>query len=131
MQQYLNSITSTLAQWTQLERNLPGCTKWACKLKVRFYWRYCSRFILISSAFICLPFSFSFQHEKKSYEDISRSAPHVSAITGNILITILRFAHFFLTFMTDSQYLVTNQIWRNLNEHCYYLTSSKSMICKK
>ena len=30
--------------------------------------------------------------------------------------------------MTDSQYWDTNQIWRNLNEHCYYLTSTKFVI---
>ena len=32
--------------------------------------------------------------------------------------------------MTDSQYLVTIQIWRNLNEHCYYLTLTEFAICQ-
>ena len=32
------------------------------------------------------------------------------------------------SFMTDSLYLSTIQIWRNLNEHCYCLTSTKSVI---
>ena len=32
--------------------------------------------------------------------------------------------------MTDSQYLGTIQIWQNLNENHYYLTSTKSMICQ-
>ena len=32
--------------------------------------------------------------------------------------------------MADSQYLGTIQIWRNLNEHCYYLTLTKYVICQ-
>ena len=32
--------------------------------------------------------------------------------------------------MTDSLYLVTMQIWQNLNKHYYYLSSIKSVICK-
>ena len=65
---------------------------------------------------------------KKSYEDIY-SLPQVSVIIGNIVIAIIRFArnHVLLasnsTFMTDSMYLGTIQICRNLNEHYYYLTS--------
>ena len=57
-------------------------------------------------------------------------------ITRNILIMIIKFASYDLllasnnTFMTDSQYLGTIQIWRNLNEHDYYLTSTKSVICQ-
>ena len=51
----------------------------------------------------------------KSYEDIYHS-PYVSVITRNILIA------------TDFLYLGTMQIWRNLNEHCYCLTSTKSVI---
>ena len=35
-----------------------------------------------------------------------------------------------LKIMTDSQYLVTIQIWWNLNEHFYCLTSTKSVICQ-
>ena len=30
--------------------------------------------------------------------------------------------------MTDSQYLGTIQVWRNVNEHHSYLTSTKSVI---
>ena len=33
-----------------------------------------------------------------------------------------------LSFMTDSKYLGTIQIWWNLNEHYFYLTSTKSVI---
>ena len=32
--------------------------------------------------------------------------------------------------MTDSQYLGTIQIWRNLNEHHYYPALTKSVICQ-
>ena len=32
--------------------------------------------------------------------------------------------------MTDSQYLGTIEIWQNLDENHYYLTSTKSMICQ-
>ena len=62
------------------------------------------------------------------------SPPYVSGITGKILIMIIRFAcHYLLlasksTFMTHSQYLVIIQIWGNLNEYHYYLTSTKFPI---
>ena len=57
----------------QFKRNLCICTKWASKLKVQFLLkRFCSNFIL-TSAFICLPSSFLFQHRKKSYDDTSFS----------------------------------------------------------
>ena len=36
-----------------------------------------------------------------------------------------------ISLMTDSKYLGTIQIYRNLNEHHYYLTSTKSVICQK
>ena len=85
----------------QFKRNLPICTKWASKLKVHFSLKcYCSKFIL-TSVFIWW---------EKSYEDIYDSPPHVSVITGNILITIIRFTRYHLllassnTFMTDSMY---------------------------
>ena len=79
---------------------------------------------------------------EKSYEDIYNSSPHyfrhysviISVITGNILIKIIRFAcdHIVLasnsTFITDSMYLGTIQICRNLNEHYYYLISTTSVI---
>ena len=35
-----------------------------------------------------------------------------------------------LSFITDSQYLGTIQIWWNFSKHCYYLTSTKSVICQ-
>ena len=53
--------------------------------------------------------------------------------TGNILITVIRFARYHLllasnrTFMTDSIYLGTIQICRNLNEHYCYLNSTTSV----
>ena len=53
---------------------------------------------------------------EKSYEEIYHSPSHVSVITGNILITIIRFAHYYLlpvfnsAFMTDSLYLGTIQM---------------------
>ena len=52
------------------------------------------------------------------------------------LITIIRIARYHLqlasssTFMTDSQYLGTIYIWRNLNERHYYSTLSESVICR-
>ena len=58
---------------------------------------------------------------EKIHEGIYHSAPHVSIITVNILITIIRFVRYHLllasnsTFMTDFLYL--HQICRNLNEH--------------
>ena len=58
----------------------------------------------------------------------------VSAITGNILITTIIFVYYYLlldsssTFMTDSQYLGTIQIWQNLKEHHYHLTTTESVI---
>ena len=60
---------------------------------------------------------------QKSYEDIYHSLPHVSVITGNILITIIKFSRYHVhlapssTFMTDSMYLGKIQIFRNWNEH--------------
>ena len=53
---------------------------------------------------------------KKGCKHISHS-PHVSVITGNILITIIRSARY-------------HQVLWNLNEHFYHLTSIKSVICK-
>ena len=63
------------------------------------------------------------------------SSPCMSPITGNILITVERFARYHLllasnsTFKTDSQYLCTIQVWQNLNKQ-YYLKSTKSVICQ-
>ena len=61
---------------------------------------------------------------------------HFVRLTFKGLIAIIIFAYYDLllatnsTFITDSQYLSTIQIWWNLNEHHYYLTSNKSVICK-
>ena len=116
----------------QFNSNLSIWRKWASKLKVHFWLkRYCRKFIL-TSAFICLLFSFLFQ--QKSYEDIYHSPQHVSVITGNILIMIIRFASYDLllasssAFMTDFVYLGTTQICWNLNEHNYYSISTTSVI---
>ena len=55
-------------------------------------------------------------------------------ISGYILITIIRFSHYHLllasnnTFTTDSRYLGTIQICRILNDHCYYLILTTSVI---
>ena len=73
----------------QSERNLSRCTKWASKLTVRFSQHYCSKFIPIS-AFIFLQSCFLFQHGKRALKTYL-SPPHVSVITENILITIIRF----------------------------------------
>ena len=59
---------------------------------------------------------------------------HLSVITGNILITIIRFSLYNLllasnsTFTTDYRHLGTIQIRRNLNEHYYHLISTTSVI---
>ena len=53
-----------------------------------------------------------------------------------MLITIIRFGRYRIllasncTFMSDSHYWGTIQIWQNLDEHQYYLTSTKSVICQ-
>ena len=75
----------------------------------------------------------------KSYEHKYHSPPYVSLITGDILITIIRFAcyHPLLninsTFLTDSKYLGTIQIWRNLNEHhsFWYIEIKSYLFAKK
>ena len=111
----------------QFKIYLSICTKCTSKSKVH-----------LVSLFL-LQFSFAYNSSffstwEKSCEDIYHSPPHVSAITGNILITIIRFALYHLplasnsTFMTDSMYLGTFQICRNLNEHYYYLISTTSVI---
>ena len=101
--------------------------------------------IFVNAIAVCLYSYFSFLLPAiqlvstwgKSYEDVCRSPSYVSVITGNILITIARFACYHLllasnsTFMTDSKYLGTFPIQRNLNKHRYYLTSTKSMVCQK
>ena len=71
---------------------------------------------------------------EKSYEGIYDSPWHVSVTIGNILIAIMRFAHYDLllgfnsTFMADFKYWDTIQIWQNLTEYHYYSTSTKAVI---
>ena len=70
---------------------------------------------------------------EESYEDIYPSSSYVSVITGNILITIIRFS---LTSSSCFQqtdwwlilYLGAIRICRNLNKHYYYLISTTSVI---
>ena len=53
-----------------IQRNLSACTKWANKLKVRFYYRFCSKFIL---SFACNP-AFYFNTGKRLLRFISFSS---------------------------------------------------------
>ena len=97
---------------------------------------HCNQFIL-TLTFFFLQYGFLFQHGKKITKTYIIFFPHVSAVTGNILIMIITFGHYQLllpsksTFMTDSDslYLGKIQIWQNLNQH-YYFTSTKSVICQ-
>ena len=116
---------SNICAVNAVQKKFVFCTKLVNKLKVHFWLKhYCSRFIL-TSAFICQQSSFLFQ---------DNSTPHVSVITGNILITMIRFSRYHLllasnsTFMTDSMYLGTIQICQNLNEHYCYSISTISVI---
>ena len=67
------------------------CPKWASKLKVQFQLkRYCSKFILTAVLFTYNP-AFYFNMGQKCW----RHAPsHISVITGNIPITVIRFARY-------------------------------------
>ena len=71
---------------------------------------------------------------EKSHYDIYFSPPHVSVITENIQIEIIRFARYNLflacnsILMTDSMYFGKIQIYWNLNEHCNYVISATSVI---
>ena len=88
---------------------------------------------LFSLSFHLLTIQLFISTWEKSYEDIHHSPPHVSIITGNILMTIIRFSRYHLlltsnsTFMADSMYLGTIQICWNLNKH-YYLISTTPVI---
>ena len=92
---------------------------WASKLKIHL--------LKNTSVFICLQSSFFFLTWEKSYEDIYYSNPHVSVVTANILIAIIRFSHYHFrdasnsTFIIDSMYLEIIQIF-------YYLISVSSVI---
>ena len=56
---------------------------------------------ILTSACICLQSSLLFQHGKKIYEDMYYYPPHVSDITGNILI-MTRFTHYRLLLASNS-----------------------------
>ena len=97
------------------------------------------KFVYLHQSLFLLQFSFAnkpafYYKMGKSYDDIYHSPPHVSVFTGNMLITIMRFAHYHLplaynsSVMIDSMYLVTIQIFPNLNEHYNYLISTASVI---
>ena len=79
---------------------------------------------------------FSFANKPALYFKMGKSCDDIyhSVFTGNMLITMMRFAHYHLplayssTVMIDSMYLVTIQIFPNLNEHYNYLISTASVI---
>ena len=118
--------------WMQLKRNLSCCSKWASKLEVCFINATAVSLFLLHLSFAwCLELYFNM---KKSYKHIFHSPLHVCYYRKHPN-NELRFGRYHLlasnsTFMTDSQYLGTIQIWRNLNEDRYYSTSTKSIICQ-
>ena len=95
------------------------------QIKVLHLLTLLSKFFLIF-AFIWLQSSFVVKMGKKYYEHIYHSPPY-----GIMKIRLASY-YFILasrsTLMTDSKYLGTIQIWQNLNEHHYYLTSTTSVI---
>ena len=69
----------------QFKISFSSSTKWSSKLEVRFYQRYCGKFIF-TLAFIYLKSSFLFQHVKKSINhNVMYFFPNVSFITGKLL----------------------------------------------
>ena len=122
----------------QFKRNLTSWRKWTNKSKVIN--AICSKLILVLGIILKLLFACSpafYFNMGKNYEDLYHSPPNVSVITGNILIMIIRFSRYHLlltsssTFMADSLYLGTIQIWWNLNKHYHSLISTKSVIWRK
>ena len=117
----------------KLKRNLSSCTKWASILKVYFINPVSLSLFLLQLSFVYNPIFFISTWDK-SYEDIYQSSSNDFVITGNVLMKIINFLPYHLllasnrTFKTDSKYQYTIQIWRNVNEHHYYLTSTKSVI---
>ena len=106
--------------------------KWKAKIKFStfVYICYTSLFVLQLS-FACNPafnlnmgkkpwahvlFSSCFWHYRKHPSNDNKICPLPSPSNS--------------TFMTDSQFLGKIQIWQNFNEHRYYLTSTKSVICQ-
>ena len=81
----------------------------------------------------CLQSSFLFQHWKKHYEDTYLSSPHVSVITGNILITIIRYDLLVTIFSASFQQCFhesLSAIRHNSDNHHNYLAPTKSVMCE-
>ena len=81
----------------------------------------------------CLQSSFLFQHWKKHYEGIYLSSPHVSVITGNILITIIRYDLLVTIFSASFQQRFhewLSAIRDNSDKHHNYLAPTKSVMCE-
>ena len=91
----MNSMALTLVQSMQFKGNLSSCTKLASKLKFRYFIN-----AIAASLFVrhlsspCNP-AFYFNTGKKLRTQY-HFPPHVSIITGNILITIITFACYYL-----------------------------------
>ena len=100
------------------------------KLKVHFYQHFYSIFIL-TSAFTQLDLAFYFNTGKKlwTYKSFSTTCFYYYKKHPNSDNKFDHVLHAFnSSFMTVSLYLRKIQIWRNLNVHCYYLISTKSVI---
>ena len=70
---------------------------------------------------------------KKNYEDIYLSSPHVSVITENILITIIRYDLFVTIFSASFQQCFhesLSAIRHNSDNHHNYLAPTKSVMCE-
>ena len=76
-----------------------------------WYESFSMRVISFSSTCFCY-------YRKHPNNDVTRFIHHDLLISSNSI------------FMTDSQYLSIIQVWWNLNEHQYYLTSTNSVICQ-
>ena len=119
----VHSITSTLVTVNTFQKEFVKLHEMAKQIKSSLLLRLLQKVSYFSFHLPAIQLYISTL--EKSYYDIYHSPPHVSVITGNILITIIRFARYYIlltsdsTFITDSQYLRTIQICRNLNEHHY------------
>ena len=92
---------------------LSSCTKQARKFDA-----ITVNFFLLQLSFACNP-AFYF-NMGKIYKHIYHSSPHVSVFTGNILITIIRFALSDLWLASNINFMT--------DEPRYYLTSTKYTI---
>ena len=99
------------------------------------------KFVFIAVSWLLLQLSFAYSPAffsawgKKLWRYISFSSTcfcyyRKHPIDGNKICPLPSSACFQQHFMTDSLYLSTIKIWRNLKEHFYYLSSTKSMICQ-